>query len=521
MATTGVAPTPALATAPAVALAPALAARPSVAPSPGPGTPGSVTSKEWVIPPRPKPGRKPATDTPPTKRKAQNRAAQRAFRERRAARVQELEEQIKEIEDGHDIRVAGLSEQINNLSQEVEQCREEMGWWRDRCHSLEKEVSIERSAKEALVKEFRTSFSPSNSNKSTAIPDSVPLPPRTRPSTRSSRMEGVVPTSTDRNKEDDQQNVPLGCNDCSQTHCQCIEDAFGTPIDTHESSRARHPPHGVGSPEREHAEPDIKPDPEEMEIDFTSRFAAVPAQPTTHTHNHNDSEASSPPVDPCGFCQDGTPCICAEMAAQEQQQQRGRRNSFENPRLAPIQSISQFTPPPSDGDVRSEVTLPPISEATNPCANGPGTCAQCQADPRSTLFCKTLAASRSASRTPSGGGCCGGKGASGGCCMSRNAPTTPTTRNNPPMSAAPPPAKPSTPNALTLSCADAFTTLSRHPNFSRASDEISAWLPKLHTLPNPQELALAESRGSRAAMEVEAASVMGVLRYFDRRFAEK
>jgi hypothetical protein len=65
-----------------------------------------------------------------------------------------------------------------------------------------------------------------------------------------------------------------------------------------------------------------------------------------------------------------------------------------------------------------------------------------------------------------------------------------------------------------LSCADAFTTLSRHPNFNRASDEISTWLPKLHTLPNPQDLA-------RPAMEVEAASVMGVLRYFDRRFADK
>lgn len=522
MATTGVSVTPAPAAAPspvALAPAPSLAARPSVAPSPGPGTPGSITSKEWVIPPRPKPGRKPATDTPPTKRKAQNRAAQRAFRERRAARVQELEEQIKEIEDGHEVRVAALTEQISNLSREVEQCREEMNWWRDRSHSLEKEVSIERSAKEALVKEFRTSLSGPNSNKSSTMPDSVPLPPRSRPSTRSSRMEDVVATSADHNKEDGAENVPLGCSNCSSTHCQCIEDAFAMPIDTHESTRSRHPPHGVGSPERENAEPEIKPDPEEMEIDFTSRFAGVPAQQASSNNDTSNTEASSPPVDPCGFCQDGTPCICAEMAAQEQN--RGRRNSFENNRLAPIQSLSQFTPPPSDGDVRSEVTLPPIGQATNPCANGPGTCAQCLADPRSTLFCKTLAASRSASGTPSGGGCCGGKGADGGCCMSRNAAAPQTTRSNGPLPPQPAAPKPASPNALTLSCADAFTTLSRHPNFSRASDELSSWLPKLHTLPNPRDLALAENRGGRAAMEVEAASVMGVLRYFDRRFAEK
>ncbi|KAJ5223775.1 hypothetical protein N7468_008317 [Penicillium chermesinum] len=474
MATTGVSLTPAPSIAPIAPIAP-LAARPSVAPSPGPSTPGSVTSKEWVIPPRPKPGRKPATDTPPTKRKAQNRAAQRAFRERRAARVQELEEQMKEVEDSHDVQVAALNERIGTLSQELEQSREEMNWWRDRCHSLEKEVSIERSAKEALVKEFRSSISASGNS---IMPDSVPLPPRTRPSTRSSHMEGVT-------QEDTEENIPLGCGECSNEHCH---------------------------PHRGPSEPEIKPDPEEMEIDFTARFAAVPAQ--SSANNATDSAASTP-VDPCGFCQDGTPCICAEMAAQEQERGRG---SFENNRLAPIQSISQFTPPPSESDARSEVTLPPIGQATSSCANGPGTCAQCLADPRSFLFCKTLAASRSASGTSSGGGCCGGKGASGGCCMSRNAPATPSARENPSLSAQPTAPKPSTPNALTLSCADTFTTLSRHPNFSRASDEISTWLPKLHTLPNPKELGLAEKPGP---MEVEAASVMGVLRYFDRRFAEK
>ncbi|KAJ5908914.1 bZIP transcription factor hapX [Penicillium taxi] len=498
---------------PAPALAPSPATRASVAPSPGPGTPGSITSKEWVIPPRPKPGRKPATDTPPTKRKAQNRAAQRAFRERRAARVQELEEQMKEVEDGHDIHVASFREQISLLSREIETCRDEVKWWRDRCHSLEQEVSIEKSAKEALIKQLRDSLNSSNNLHPSNMPDSVPLPPRTR-STRSSRMEGVVTANPDTNKEGD--HIPLGCTDCSSAHCQCIEDAFGMPIDidTHESYRPRHPPHGVGSPERELSEPKIKPDPEEMEIDFTARFAGAPVVQSTANINHNNSNnnanVSSPPVDPCGFCQDGTPCICAEMAAQEEQR---HGNSFSQNRLAPIQSISQFTPPPSDSDVTiayTDVTLPPLSEATNPCANGPGTCAQCLADPQSTLFCKSLAASRLASGSSSGGGCCGGKGVDGGCCMSRNVPANPA-----PVAPKP---KPNTPNALTLSCADAFTTLSRHPNYSRASDEISTWLPKLHPLPNARELAAAHD--SRAAMEIEAASVMGVLRYFDRRFAD-
>ncbi|KAL4894593.1 hypothetical protein BDV59DRAFT_13279 [Aspergillus ambiguus] len=490
-------PAPSIAPAP---LAPALVAKPVVSPSPGPGTPGSVTSKEWVIPPRPKPGRKPATDTPPTKRKAQNRAAQRAFRERRAARVNELEDQIKKIEDDHDIHVAALKEQISNLSHEVEQCRGEMTWWRDRCHALEKEVSVERSAKEAIVKEFRSSLSKPNQ-------------PSSQPATTSSSSSSS--SSPTKEKQTDREEVPLGCNNCSSTHCQCIEDAFTMPGVERTDPSSKRPT--TAGPSR--AEPEIKPDPEEMEIDFTTRFAA----PSGQAPAHDDTAVSSPAVDPCGFCQDGTPCICAEMAAQEEQRRR-RRDSFENNRLAPIQNLSQFTPPPSEGDVRSEVTLPPISQATNPCANGPGTCAQCLADPRSTLFCKTLAASRSASVASSPSGCCGGKGPDGGCCQSRNSsnPSRSGTAaavaaNNNKASPSRPSSSATTPS-LTLSCADAFTTLSRHPNFSRASDEISTWLPKLHTLPNPKDVA---PTGSRGPMEVEAASVMGVLRYFDRRFADK
>ncbi|KAL4886328.1 hypothetical protein BJY04DRAFT_178878 [Aspergillus karnatakaensis] len=469
---------PALSIAPASAapLAPALVAKPTVSPSPGPGTPGSVTSKEWVIPPRPKPGRKPATDTPPTKRKAQNRAAQRAFRERRAARVNELEDQIKCIEDDHEIHVATFKEQISTLSREVEQCRTEMSWWRDRCHALEKEVSVERAARETLVKEFRSSLP----DKSASSTDAVPLPPR---GSKRSRTE-TERASSNNTTQSDLEEVPLGCNRCSTSHCQCIEDAFAMP--GLEMNRPALDP-----------EPKIKPEPEEMEIDFTTRFAAP-------HHDDTLSPVASPPVDPCGFCQDGTPCICAEMAAQEEQRRRG--STFENNRLAPIQNMSQFTPPPSETDARSEVTLPPISQATNPCANGPGTCAACVSDPRRTLFCKTLAASRSASGTPTG--CCGGKGADGGCCQTR-APA--------PRPAPAPTDRAATP--LTLSCADAFTTLSRHPKFSRASDELTSWLPKLHTLPNPRDVS--HNAASRAAMEVEAASVMGVLRYFDRRFADK
>ena len=454
MATTSDASTPLSAASPPP-LAPALPRQPTLsmkpmppAGSPAPHTQTSVTSKEWVIPPRPKPGRKPATDTPPTKRKAQNRAAQRAFRERRAARVGELEEQIKQIEEDNTRDQAELKERIDSLSKQLLECRNEVLWWRRRCESLETDLQEARRAS-------------------------------------SSRQD----TGT----------IPGGCQNCSSDRCQCIDDAFNlTNVTEGHDSTSKRPnsPHQLTTTKRHKTEPEIKLEPEELEIDFTHAFSS---------HRHSRTSVSPTALfDPCGFCQDGTPCICAEMAAEQAQETKPSR--VETNRLPPIQTLSQFTPPPSEGDLAEP--LPPIaSKVNNPCANGPGTCAQCRADPRSTLFCKSLAASRSGSAAA--GGCCGGNGDGPGCCQSLSSKSN--TNMNMQQSTSQ-----TASSSITLSCADAYTTLSRHPNFSRASEDLETWLPRLHTLPKPRDINLS----NRPAMEVEAASVMGVLRYFDRRFAD-
>src|SRR5271155_3992153 len=124
---------------------PSLCIKPSPSPaSPPPNsvtTPSSLTTKEWVIPPRPKPGRKPATDIPPTKRKAQNRAAQRAFRERRAARVGELEEQMKQMEEEEEQKRCVLEADIERLQREVEEYSTNLGLWIEKCRRLERELA--------------------------------------------------------------------------------------------------------------------------------------------------------------------------------------------------------------------------------------------------------------------------------------------------------------------------------------------------------------------------------------------
>lgn len=98
-------------------------------------------SKTWVLPARGKPGRKPSATVPATKRKAQNRASQRAFRERRHAYVTELEEKVAQFE----ARKIHANVQLQRIAQ---QYREEADYLRQsqhelltRCESLERDLS--------------------------------------------------------------------------------------------------------------------------------------------------------------------------------------------------------------------------------------------------------------------------------------------------------------------------------------------------------------------------------------------
>lgn len=408
-------------------------------------TPTTITSKEWIVPPRPKPGRKPATDTPPTKRKAQNRAAQRAFRERRAARVGELEEHIQKIEEEDEQEQTGLRDQISNMVAELERTRGTMRAWIEKCETLEKELEIERRAKVDPIRK------------------SIVAPERVDPE-----------TGEETQADDEVRNVPLGCGNCSaSTRCQCIDEAFD--IDAESSHPKR--PH---SPQQTDSTKRIKPEPEELETDFTNAFATAPVRAL---------EVASPTnaIDRCGFCSDGTPCICAEMAAEN-----------DSSAIGPARP-SRFTPPPSEGDVSNQAGT---TRMVNPCVNGPGTCAQCLADPNSTFFCKTLAASQSSSV------CCGGSKAGTSECCQTQVPPVSKPKTTALSSSSGPPA---------LNCADVYTTLSRHQAYSKATNDLASWMPKLHAR---SLMRTGNELKERPAMEIEAASVMSVMRFFDKKYAD-
>jgi hypothetical protein len=504
----------------------------------------SITSKEWVIPPRPKPGRKPATDTPPTKRKAQNRAAQRAFRERRAARVGELEEELEEQREEHERVQQQLHHQIQGLHAEVESLR-------GQCLALGETLERERAERqimgselESLRQRMRNDTAGTSSRNESFAPQTVqvqsmptqhPLsrgslgsnPPEPRNSTSSfpvsqiisppdSSSSGPLRAPTDTTGcgncsatgpcacvDDVLANTTVDCGKCTLgTRCECLEAALNGSTATSETELKRKP----SSSALESEEKRQKADPYPNEIDFTAMFSSkkktsvlAPAPPPDPV---STPQLSLQPREPCGFCTESSYCLCAAEAAETAAAQT----------LAPMGQQVQTPPPDNDpGLSPMEVTstgaikLPSLSSLNRnsfqttrkPSSCGtssPGTCAQCLRDPKSGLFCRSLAAKVARESGSSSEGCCGGSGSLGGCCKSGN------------MSA-----QDTSPNGVSLSCAATYQTLSSHPGFEQATDEMETWLLKLKAVPKPAAF-------GRTPMDVETASIMSVLKEFDVRF---
>ncbi|PSR81743.1 hypothetical protein BD289DRAFT_354000, partial [Coniella lustricola] len=552
-----------------------------ISPMPGPPAakaPISMTSKEWVIPPRPKPGRKPATDTPPTKRKAQNRAAQRAFRERRAARVGELEEQLEAEKDEHDAAQRTLQDKVHRLELDAQALQ-------SRCEVLENMLDKERAERAKEVEHqhqhqqhlplapqplryHRPSASsrPYNGRASTSSLTSLTPDATHRPATTNSFSISQIisppedieqaptgcgncePTGPCACADDALTSVTIGCGNCTLgSRCQCLEEVLNGAdhiTATKRTIRSISPSSMAPDEKRPRSSVTLA-----TEIDFTAIFSRKP-QPSTSsaiTSSASYSLATLAPIEPhaiesprpedrCGFCEDGTYCVCAEAAANNAaaaaQTESITLPSIHSTAFSAMRPSQQIrTPPPSEGDAIGYEILPDgsvklpslkglhprnkpapdtLPRPTGGCGpGGPGTCAQCLSDPKSGLFCRSLAANFGKGGGGGGGGCCGGGGPGGGRCKDKPSASS-ASNTNTSLS------KPSL--GLSLSCADAYKTLASHKHFSEAADDINTWLPLLRAAPKPREPIIGKDGNSRTPIEVEAASIMGVLKGFDVRF---
>ena len=356
-----------------------------------------------------------------------------------------------------------LRGRIKQLENDVEQYSYMVMKWQARYREREMECERERQSRKFLENEVELLRKGMVDGT-----DAVPLPPRPP-------QQGIAGNQSTK-KQDATDHT---CGNCDGNYCKCVDDALKASAYSAEDAapatfkRPHSPPSSTENKRSRHAS-DLD---NNTEIDFTNQFA-TPARPTLSTSASSVSIPAVAPPDPCGFCDDGTACLCAEMA---------KDKAFSDVLKPPLPPLP--TPTPTQKPTNS------ATANTNSCVDGPGTCAQCLSDPRSTLFCKSVAATNTSSL-----------------------PTNPSKPNPESSSLAHQTnetSPPITTTEPTLTCADAFTTLSRHPAFDQAiSSDLGSWVPQLAAGRKPAS----SSRPDRTAYEIEAASVMAVLRFFDRRF---
>lgn len=133
--------------------------------------------KEWVLPARAKPGRKPSEVEPPTKRKAQNRASQRAFRERRQSYLASLEAKVNEYEE----RGANVSTELQKVARRLKEENDEL--------------KQQNTSLQSKIQQLEVALALRNSSKSPATSVKVEDVTMSSPQSSTPRHESGMPVS--------------------------------------------------------------------------------------------------------------------------------------------------------------------------------------------------------------------------------------------------------------------------------------------------------------------------------------
>lgn len=310
----------------------------------------------WNIPKRVKPGRKPATDTPPTKRKAQNRAAQRAFRERKAARIDTLEDEKQQIRD----EFKQLELQYHNkIIQAVESVRvgleKEVAHWKDRAEKLEQLLEMERRSRVHSETPGLRDYQSLELSSSSTLP--------------------LTPTSNDTAFHEQEIDPCIKCGEDGR--CPCLEKytavASGEGNDAVNNSNslgnAQTADHGAKTPNIQSMESFIP-------IDFTS-YGVINRNVDMGMTDTKVSDEN------CGFCVGDGVCICKSELAKSTDGQEQKLRRYQS-----LSAIKNLPTPSTEEDLAKRFEMKSSTKFS------PGTCQDCLANPQQRKICQTLAKER-------------------------------------------------------------------------------------------------------------------------------
>ena len=327
----------------------------------GPSPPGGgPTSRGYVIQARPKPGRKPAKTEPESKRKAQNREAQRNFRQRKLQKEDEFREANNRLEtllkEKHNELVISREEtqQLLNKNQQL---------WHENQLMQEEIRRLRVKCGEDAQMQGRD---PTLQHQPTQYPMQTHF---------DVRHDTPTHVSFDEINVGSPQTTDPACNRCRPDHCACFaemtndlnfDDHASVPMEGVDVTGTLRSANGQPEDEGQHGH-------EEFETDFTASFR----KPTSRTQDPPPftSITEDTKVTDCGFCQGQKEiCICVGVHAKVENEP------------TPLARIPQSS---SNKNTQPKKTI-----------TGPGSCEDCQSNPRQRAWCQRVAQLRSEATPP-------------------------------------------------------------------------------------------------------------------------
>ncbi|GBB92424.1 hypothetical protein RclHR1_02000005 [Rhizophagus clarus] len=193
-------------------------------------TGSDVQSEQPTEPQKKKPGRKPLTNTPSSKRKAQNRAAQRAFRERKERYVKELENKIKELES-----MSAKSVQENQqLKSLVEQLQAENFILKQTSFTFDFPLDKANDATNSDISELLATTTTTSEQSSEPKTTTLNIPSYTPPSSNASDEEPSSPSVTgsvgDSDNNSDVRDISSSNSPQQQPNSSTLEPTTISPL---------------------------------------------------------------------------------------------------------------------------------------------------------------------------------------------------------------------------------------------------------------------------------------------------
>ncbi|KAK0568419.1 hypothetical protein OC861_001976 [Tilletia horrida] len=332
-------------------------------------------SKEWVLPARAKPGRKPIQkgdeDEGETKRKAQNRASQRAFRERKQAHVSELEAKLEAYERGAVQQTVDIQRAAQRVQTENDALKAEAQQLRARNAELEKQLEAMKVQLQylnaGLARAQTITQSSSTVRSGSSSSDFGCRPPAHEIIHRVAEAAASIPAQ--RPSKQNEKKRKRASQSSDEGDLQLVLPTESVPLSSHATTKTSS---GTSAAD--------------TNVATSETSNPVPVSTSEFADILHDEE--------CGFCADNTPCPCRD-AVQPPTPTTGAP-AVQAPAQPETKRKLWYTvpEPPKTGTAETAATPRSSSDEEEAvCTGDPSMCNACQRDPKLAEFCGAITTS--------------------------------------------------------------------------------------------------------------------------------